>query len=134
MHPGASSFKWESLQHCYAAWKRCRRTNESTNECSIAGMLPGQVKNIGGSIGIFLEKYSSLIGKNTQNIGVYRRSFYKYFTSKPQVILSKYSLLLRFPSRMFEHSTFVTEVGVLPQKILKSQIYALRWILKHFQA
>ena len=47
---------------------------------NISGMLPRQIENIGGSIGIYLEKYRSLIGKSTQNIGVYRRSFYMYFT------------------------------------------------------
>ena len=113
---------------------------------TLSGMLPRQVENIEGSIGISLEKYRSLIGKNTQNIGVYRRSI----SFERHQILLKYSLLLRFPSRTFNHSTFVIEalpshsrsesrnfvwrgfviwghwsetvVGVLPQKIVKSQM------------
>ena len=38
-------------------------------------MLPRHVENIGGSIGIFLAKYRSLIGKNIKNIGVIGGAF-----------------------------------------------------------
>ena len=75
---------------------------------SNTGMLPRQVENIGGSIGIFLEKLRSLIGKNTQNIGVIGGVFTRISLER-HVILSKYSLLLRFPSRMFDQNTFVIE-------------------------
>ena len=78
------------------------------NGIPLAGMLPRQVENKGGSIGIFLGKYRSLIGKNTQNIGVIGGVF-THISLERHVILSKYSLLLGFPSRMFDHNTFVIE-------------------------
>ena len=56
------------------------RFQHNSLSTTIPGMLPRQVENIGGSIGIFLEKYRSFIGKNTQNIGVYRGTFNAFFT------------------------------------------------------
>ena len=70
-------------------------------------MLPRQVENIGGSIGIFLAKYRSLIGKNIKNIGVIGGAFTQ-ISHEMSVILSEIRSTTKITSTMFDRNTYVT--------------------------
>ena len=70
----------------------------------LSGMLPRQIENIGGSIGIFLAKYRSLIGKNIKNIGVIGGAFMQ-ISHEMEVILSEIRSTSTITSTMFDRNT-----------------------------
>ena len=69
-------------------------------------MLPRQVENIGDSIGFLFMKCRSLIKKYTK-YRILQEDFLCMFHIKRRVIFKKYSLLILFPLKMFDHVTLV---------------------------